>query len=491
LPAGEYNVAVMEKVGRNDPCPCGKKKPDGTAMKYKKCCESKEAEISAIKKKEEQKEKDAKWRRKFFSGGPYTICPKCGLNTFGRPIMTMRSGKYTKECYECGHSQTFPLPDLKKKIIYLDQFVIDNFVKALDPTHPKHQRVIENPFWLEAYKKLDILSKAQLIVCPDSFFHRDESAPTGYFGSMQRIYEHLSDGSTFYNEYKIQELQIRGHFRNFLRGNPTELPSVDSSEIVIGELNKWRDSIRVSVSSRPREEEVEEKLKNKEKSYADFLPIFERWKTEKDHTFEDWFREEIKGFVTGTIQVIARQVKRRAELPQKVLAGEKIDLNDVFPLPSEELITSLIRVAHEEGVQDTPEALKKISEYLNSEFLELIPSIRIGTALYAAIADQATKGRQRPPTKGVFVDIKMIESFLPYCDAMFVDDENTALLQDGRVKAKVGYPTKMFSLRNKEEFLKHLDDILHSADPSHIDLIKQVYGDDWMQPFVTILEHKE
>ena len=26
------------KIGRNDPCPCGKKKPDGTPMKYKNCC---------------------------------------------------------------------------------------------------------------------------------------------------------------------------------------------------------------------------------------------------------------------------------------------------------------------------------------------------------------------------------------------------------------------------------------------------------------------
>jgi preprotein translocase subunit SecA len=28
----------QEKVGRNDPCPCGAKKPDGTPIKYKHCC---------------------------------------------------------------------------------------------------------------------------------------------------------------------------------------------------------------------------------------------------------------------------------------------------------------------------------------------------------------------------------------------------------------------------------------------------------------------
>jgi preprotein translocase subunit SecA len=30
--------ASGEKVGRNDPCPCGSKKPDGTPVKYKNCC---------------------------------------------------------------------------------------------------------------------------------------------------------------------------------------------------------------------------------------------------------------------------------------------------------------------------------------------------------------------------------------------------------------------------------------------------------------------
>ena len=31
-------VTVQAKVGRNDPCPCGATKPDGTPIKYKKCC---------------------------------------------------------------------------------------------------------------------------------------------------------------------------------------------------------------------------------------------------------------------------------------------------------------------------------------------------------------------------------------------------------------------------------------------------------------------
>lgn len=31
-------VRVGKKIGRNDPCPCGKLRPNGLPMKYKDCC---------------------------------------------------------------------------------------------------------------------------------------------------------------------------------------------------------------------------------------------------------------------------------------------------------------------------------------------------------------------------------------------------------------------------------------------------------------------
>jgi predicted aspartyl protease len=34
----EHNRMILARVGRNDPCPCGKKKTDGHPMKFKNCC---------------------------------------------------------------------------------------------------------------------------------------------------------------------------------------------------------------------------------------------------------------------------------------------------------------------------------------------------------------------------------------------------------------------------------------------------------------------
>ena len=37
-PQKKQPVKKIKKPGRNDPCPCGKLRPNGLPMKYKDCC---------------------------------------------------------------------------------------------------------------------------------------------------------------------------------------------------------------------------------------------------------------------------------------------------------------------------------------------------------------------------------------------------------------------------------------------------------------------
>lgn len=404
-------------------------------------------------------------------------------------VMGISHDSYRKECYECGHEASYPLPQIKKKIIYLDQFVIDHFVKVLDPKHQKHDKAKAEPFWLEAYKRLEVLVKAQLIVCPDSFYHRDESAPTGYFQSMQRIYEHFSNGATFYDHPLVTNDQIKKHFRLYLKDSSAAFPPVDPEEISIGELYEWQNKMKIAINMEPKDEETNRKQTNKQNTYDQFKAVFGRWQTEKNRKFDDWYREETQGFITGTIQVVQRHLKRQQELPEKFLKTGQVDIEDVLPPPAMDLIRDMHNITLQAGY-NSQQGYDKMREYLQLPILEKVPAIRIGSLLYAAIADQAAKGRKEIPSPGVTVDVDMISAFLPYCDAMFVDKENAALLEDGRVKAKIEYPTKIFSLRNKEEFLRHLDELLANADPAHIELVKNVYGDSWTKPYTTILEHR-
>ncbi len=48
--------------------------------------------------------------------------------------------QYSRRCINCWFDKRFPLPKLSKKVIYLDQFVISNMMKQLDPNTPLSQR---------------------------------------------------------------------------------------------------------------------------------------------------------------------------------------------------------------------------------------------------------------------------------------------------------------------------------------------------------------
>lgn len=465
------------KIGRNDPCTCGKKRHNGLPMKYKNCClrEGKVPVRMTISRKD-------------FIGSPYTECPKCKQNTFGVFISAGNGNSFGKECTECGHTGGYKLPEVKKRIVYLDQFVLDNVVKGLDPKHPKNASVLKDPFWMELFKKLEVATRSQLIVCPDSFFHREESGPTGYFEAMQRIYEHFSGGATFNDHDQITRQQICEHFDNYLKGKPEIEPTTEPEKIVHGELHEWHGRMHISVNMKPRDEEVAETTKSKAETYQRFLNVFERWKTEKHKKFDDWYTEENGGFVTGTLQAIRKHAERRAALPEKVARGEEIDLNDVFPPSSLSLIQAMQLTARRAGMTDDSEIMRKIGEYLFSGNLDHIPVIRIGSLLYAALADQAARGRINPPSPGVVVDVNMISSLLPYCDAIFLDKENAALLTDNRVKSRLRCNTRIFSLRNEEEFLEYLDEVIASASPEHVEHLNNYYGPKWHEPYMTILQ---
>ena len=106
---------------------------------------------------------------KEFVSPPFWTCPDCGhQGTFG--VLMVCDRHYVRRCINCWFDQRLPLPEIRKRIIYLDQFVISNMMKELDPAH-KHAQ----GFYQSLFERLDRLSKLQLIVCPDSPIQDHES----------------------------------------------------------------------------------------------------------------------------------------------------------------------------------------------------------------------------------------------------------------------------------------------------------------------------
>lgn len=467
-----------EKIGRNDPCPCN------SGKKYKKCCLTKNEDKT--RKRLQRDERIVKIDPRIFISEPYMICPVCGKQEFG--VLMISGSGYTRRCRSCWHTESFGLPPIKKKLIYLDQFVISNITKALDLSHESHLKVIADPFWLEAFKRLDRLSKYQLIICPDSFYHRHESLVGKDFSKMQRIYEHLSNGVTFFPKDTITRFQIDAHFRNYLDGKPNAPLLLEAENIVFGRFNEWYDRMRVSIKDRAREGEIEELRRIRETSYEGFKVIFERWRKEKGRKFEEWEMEEAVGFGKAVWENFINFSKRSLVVRQKFAQTGKIEIDDVFPPLSNDILHDMMRELHGRKIEGE-KAIQKIGGYFNSKHVLQVPTIKITSMLFAAIARKAAAGQVNPPSRGVFTDVNAIASFLPYCAALFVDNENAAYLKEAPLKDEIiKYPAKVFSTSAKSEFLDCLDNILKEADAEHMKMVREVYGDKWGEPFLTILE---
>lgn len=109
---------------------------------------------------------------KMFIGKPFIVCPKCKKqDSYG--LLMVNPSSYTKRCKECWYSKNYLLPQLNKKVIYLDQFVISNMMKAINDQLGKKEKV--DKVYLKLFEELDKAVKLQLVICPDSTYHREES----------------------------------------------------------------------------------------------------------------------------------------------------------------------------------------------------------------------------------------------------------------------------------------------------------------------------
>jgi hypothetical protein len=473
------------KIGRNETCPCGSEK------KYKKCC--------LLDNDSAKKMKRPVIKREDFIGSPYIVCPKCNQNTLGIVISVNSSNSYTRECKYCWHQIYTKLPPIKKKILYLDQFFISNIAKALDPKSKGHDDILKQPFWLEAYKKIDRLISLNLIICPDSFFHNDESLLSGdpNFKTLRKVYERLSHGCTFYDYNTIIRFQIDEHAKNYFAGNPKYQFKFYAEKMMHGDPHRWLGRLRVSVHNEPYTGQIDSIRKERVAQYQGVTEVFKRWQTEKGKKFVEWVKEEGDAFGPVTLRTHLKHLQKQKTLADKYaksyLEGvqPKIDFNDIFPPSSSDIIQQILSVIKIFGINDESEQLRLLIEYLHSKYLRDVPAIHISSVLFAGIARKASVGQKEPPNIGTITDINAISSLLPYCDAMFIDNPMAHLLYENPARQELTrYPTKIFCLNKADNFFQYLSEIEQQIDTEHKKIIEDMYSKDWAQPHLTFLEEK-
>lgn len=242
---------------------------------------------------------------------PYKTCPKCGQDTFG--VQTIEGTRYSRRCRTCLHLvDRLPLPPLRKKIIYLDQYVISNLMKLENPALQRNDNLKTNPFWEELRALLMELRQAQLIVCPDSASHVSESRISPFNAELKKMYEHQSSGLTFNSFESIQSRQIGELARAWSEGREPHF-EFNPREVLSNDPHQWSKRYYITFQDNPFV--IPDEIKaSRAFMHNTIARLFrDQWSKEK-RTFQYWYDAERKGYQQSLARAAARAIEQRHKM---------------------------------------------------------------------------------------------------------------------------------------------------------------------------------
>jgi len=395
-------------------------------------------------------------------------CPRCGREQ-GFGILWVSSESYARSCKFCGAKATYCLPEVDKKVLYLDQFAISEIFKVKERKRRADAHHAE--FWAEANDLLDRAIRCQRIICPASNIHRDETMVYRDGKALVLAHEMMGGDTSFEDTVTIEQWQIYRHLEVYLKGEEPAPFDFDVDEILHGHRNAWLPDLHITVET-DWSGFVENTRLARDKAAEDFAPLYDGWARDKP-TFGSVLNNELgalaRGYVDAYFHFMAMaQAGEASGDIQKYINGA------LSP------VVALIHEINREFVKrGTPpaSAFRETVKFLNWSKNHSLPHHWISAHLFAAIADRLARGQKRRPSRGMMNDIKAISLYGPYVDAMFLDNECASLLEEKAVKRGVKLKARIFFLRRSADFLAYLRELIDSTPQDVIDAARELYGE--------------
>lgn len=386
-------------------------------------------------------------------------CPGCGgKNRFGN--VSVRGDCVLRGCMSCKYSTTIWLPEIRKKIVYLDQFFFSSAFRA------REQRFVE------AAQRIRDLSSLQLLVVPFSSIHEDEAHQwRGYDGKnkddLMEFIKATSRGHEFEPAYDVERTQIIRALQAFLAGRSAEFV-LEERDAVEGSIHEWDDYFRIDVGRYIGDIELMRDLKRQ--STEQLIGIFEGWQR-STNTFEQDVELELRAAAKGYLDSYFAYTAR--------VAGG--DFNALFDSP---IMSTIVQSMLYCFPEDTPpeERLKQAARFFVSEHFANVPYQWFSARMFASLKDMVRRGayanRENAPQRlsGFFQDVKHIATYAPYCDAFVMDQSMAALVSNPRVGLENKYPVKVFSLNSWDDFLSWVDGLKAGMSEEHKAGLSAAYG---------------
>ena len=363
-------------------------------------------------------------------------CPECKReNSFGN--VNIHQNWLLRGCTHCKYSIEIPLPELSKKIIYLDQFFLSHAFRA------------KLKQFVDATDIISGLAQNQLVVCPHSPFHKTETLQWRHDKKEQLLdfIKRASHGHKFYPEYKIKITQITNSFQRYLENDEKEF-SVNLRDALPVEINLWDDYFWIDVNGVP--EDTEEIRKSKEDAVDQLVELFRNWRTQKT-TFEQDQRHELISGANAYLQLYMEMTQRFAN-------------GDVAAILDSPIYTKIVEylLHFNKDEMDINNRLKRIVQFFNSAYYYETPCEFISTGLFAALKQKVKNGhytnaeKAKEKLSGIFNDINIISTYAPYCDAMFIDNQMFDFIKVPELNLEAKFNTIFFARKTWDEFMDYL-----------------------------------
>jgi hypothetical protein len=381
--------------------------------------------------------------------GPFEDCWRCReKGTFG--VLSIGGDSVTKRCTNCRYSHSEELPKLDKKVIYLDQFAFSELHKLRAGTRREDKW---SDFWSEVDTLLNRAVLLQQVVLPHSNIHHQETIVSPFAGALKETQEAIGGDIAFVNTDEIQLRQVEEYVRAYFVGDePKIVFNID--DVLQGKRNDWLPDMRISAGM-DWSRFAPEMRDRRANTHAEIASLIEGWR-QSEFGFDQVIERELGAYFESRQQALLQTLLRFEEgvAQDDIWAG--INMAHSFVIREIDIIR---HYATKAGVEEHG-LTSAIAEFWSWPKNREQPYGRILSYLFAALAAQFRGGRAKLPSPGFLNDITAISAYIPYVDAMFIDNECAELLRHGRCRKDLCYRAKIFSLNDANVFLGFIREIV-------------------------------
>lgn|GEM_PF-4942556 len=384
---------------------------------------------------------------------------------------------YIVRCGNCGLPVEHPLPTIRKKIIYLDQNVLSHILSGRD------QR------WQEVYRRLKLLSYLQVVTCPYSNIHRDESLLAEHSrDQLKSLYRELSDGNKFRSPFDIEQNQLLRSIRRYLGQEDDQSPAEDDQynrEFCEEDPNCWTLDNQVYADFPTDLQAVARMQQRKDEFQSDLAAVANNWAGEDGQRFKEDVERESLAYGRSMMKIYRKFAgasnKCEAILPAEIAdvyrqctGGGKFDPTTPPGVQPEVRLVHWLACEVHTARPEEPDPASVVEQFFESDEAKNTPFNQIASHLWAGVAHQARTKRPRTPEGNDKNDISAISHYAPYCDAMIVDNYFRGLATQRNIDVPRRFHVELFSAKTLPAFIDYLDKLLTNIPLDHRKAIKAV-----------------